>query len=255
MRPAVDEAVEVLRRMRQASIAATQARLAAAGPAPGPRQCASCGCVIEPVLADDGWEVAAECGTCRAERERRERHIASLGLTREQRSMTFASFRPATPSQRNALAAVRAGGSAWLHGRPGVGKSHLFTAAAIEAVGERVEMWTALELMAALRTEARSNDSAEPVMHAACSCGLLVVDDIDAPRATDFTLEAWQRIADARYTAGRRTLISSNLDPRQAASRIGARVHSRLVGLCGNAVVHVEGPDGRRMATKGEGRP
>lgn len=215
-----------------------------AGPRPDDRPCEACGELLEPVLLDDHWSIGTVCADCARERERREWHRSRLHLGAFEERMTFEAFTPSTGSQRLALEVVRAGGSAWLHGRPGCGKTHLVTAAAIDAVGAHVERWAALELMAALRTEARSSEPGEPTMHAVCTCELLVLDDLDAPRNTDFTLEAWHRIADARYRGHLRTLITSNLDPRETAARIGARVHSRLVGLC--EVIHVEGPDGRR---------
>ncbi|MEL7667708.1 MAG: ATP-binding protein [Actinomycetota bacterium] len=216
-----------------------------AGPRPADRPCEECGVTLEPVLLDDRWHVGDVCAACVRERERRELHRSRLHLGALEERMTFDAFAPSTTSQRLALEVVRAGGSAWLHGRPGCGKTHLVTAAALSAVGVHVERWAALELMAALRTEARSSEHSEPTMRAVCECELLVLDDLDAPRNTDFTLEQWHRIADARYRGHLRTLITSNLDPRETAARIGARVHSRLVGLC--AVVHVEGPDGRRI--------
>jgi len=232
--------------MQQRSQEAERERLAAAGPAPADGRCEVCGVSIPAVLVGEGWHVAVVCRDCAHIRDKREHHLAALRLTPRQATMTFDTFTPATASQQRALEVVRAGGSAWLHGRPGTGKSHLLTAAAIEAVGARVQMWPALELMAELRRDARDSNNSEPTMHAVCSCDLLIIDDLDAPRGTDFTLESWHRIAEARYTENLRTLISSNLDPRQTAARVGARVYSRLIGLCDGAVVHVEGPDGRR---------
>lgn len=232
------------------------------GPQPPDTPCVDCGTLLPATMHRDGphpgWRIHTRCFMCDEVLKRYEDRVRRLGVTERERSMTFDAFTPRTPSQREALEAVQAGGSVWLHGRPGVGKSHLALAAALEAIlAHRYQTdrpgaadsfialrFSALELMDILRTEARDADNNNATLHAVCTADLLVIDDLDAPRATDFALEQWHRIADARYSNNLRTIITSNRPPKDLALQLGERVRSRLVGLC--TVVAVDGPDGRR---------
>jgi DNA replication protein DnaC len=232
------------------------------GPQPLDTPCVDCGTPLPATRQwddpDPGWRIHTRCFMCEEVVRRYEDRLQRLGVTDRERSMTFDAFKPQTPSQREALEAVQAGGSVWLHGRPGVGKSHLALAAALDAIHThrylsdyagaadsfRALRFPALELMDILRTEARDPDNNGATLHAVCTADLLVLDDLDAPRATDFALEQWHRIADARYSNELRTIITSNRPPKDLALQLGERVRSRLVGLC--TVVAMEGPDGRR---------
>lgn len=245
-------------------------------PKPVPTTC-RCGAEIEPewrAFPPRGWHIAETCPACETLRRMREdanreaekesafeasiaNRRASVAGSPRALLMTFDTFEPKTPSQVEALDAVITGRSVWLWGRPGCGKTHLATAAALEAVkpdhrknslGDTctawpsVERWLVADLMAVLRDGAM-HDSVEQTVEDMRECDLLVLDDLGVERPTPFVLEALYRIIDSRYENDRRTIVTSNGAPSELARTLGARIHSRLVGMC--EVIHVEGADGR----------
>jgi DNA replication protein DnaC len=221
---------------------------------PGDGVC-GCGAAIAPRWIWRRWIVGAVCHDCssRADEERRAleasfgiaERVAAMNLGKRARRMTFDAFVPGTDSQHDAMALVCDGlSSVWLHGKPGCGKTHLATAAAIEAAkGDmRVARWLVADLMARLRTEAMG-DGMEATVSWLGSCDLLVLDDLGVDRPTPLATESLYRIVDRRYEDDLRTIVTSNAPPSVVAKTIGARVHSRLVGMC--KVVKMDGPDAR----------
>lgn len=76
---------------------------------------------------------------------------------------------------------------------------------------------------------------------------LLLLDDIGSAKDTDWTVaEVMFPIIDARYSAGRPTILTSNLDVVRLAAALGDRVSSRLEGMC--EVVDMDGTDRRQGA-------
>jgi DNA replication protein DnaC len=72
---------------------------------------------------------------------------------------------------------------------------------------------------------------------------ILVLDDLGVERPTPLVLESLYRIIDTRADEGLRTIVTSNGKPSALAATLGARIHSRLLGMC--KVIHIDGPDGR----------
>ena len=171
---------------------------------------------------------------------------ARIAPSARSRAMTFDAYEPGSGSQRAAMDAVSGSGSVWLHGLPGCGKTHLATAAALKAVsaGEHVERWLVADLMAKVRTDAMTSGSdMETTVARLSTCDLLVLDDLGVERTTPLALETLYRIVDKRYDYDRRTIVTSNAAPSSVARSVGARVHSRLVGMC--RVVRIDGSDWR----------
>ena len=156
------------------------------------------------------------------------------------RGMTAETFRPETPSQREALEAILSGESVWLWGPPGVGKTHLAAAACLAT--DASCLVTIPDLMADLRSEARRGDD-DDIVSMCRTYSLLALDDIDLYNPTPDIMGQFYRIIDTRYNSKLRTIVTSNAAPSIVAGTIGARLHSRLVGMC--RVVHIEGKDGR----------
>jgi DNA replication protein DnaC len=156
------------------------------------------------------------------------------------RGMTAETFTPETPSQQEALQAVLSGGSLWLWGPPGVGKTHLAAAACLATDDSRLCL--VADLMADLRAAARDGDD-EEIVQRFRTYNLLALDDLGVDRPTTYATEQLYRIVDTRYDSNLRTIVTSNAEPSVVAATIGARLHSRLVGMC--RVIHVEGKDGR----------
>lgn len=230
---------------------------------PKPVTC-SCGAVVQAVwvqLPRPHWSPRSMCPDCAEEAAERDaaaiadraleeasdrirRAINIVAPSPDALKMTFDSYTPRTASQVQAAATVRAHRSVWLHGNPGVGKTHLATAAAIEAAscGESVERHLVADLMARLRREERE-DGMDASVERLRSLDLLVLDDLGVERPTPLVLEALYRIIDHRCQYHRRMIVTSNDAPSKIARTIGLRLHSRLVGEC--EVIKVDGPDGR----------
>lgn len=228
---------------------------------PDPTRC-ECGAYVpaswRPFPKPGEWVPRDVCDDCaqriieRLEAERRESEraervrdaLAIVAPSKRALAMTFAAYEPRTPKQAKALAAVRDGCSVWLWGRPGCGKTHLATAAAIAAVenGMKAERWLVAELTARLR-EASMSDGEGRIIDRIRGASLLVLDDLGVERPTQFGLECLYRIIDARYECELRTIVTSNANPSVVARSIGGRLHSRLVGMC--SVIEIDGPDHR----------
>ena len=134
-------------------------------------------------------------------------------------------------------------------GPVGTGKTTLLIAtlrAAIERTLARGRFWPAVELLDGLRptdgggSRWRLEDvAAEP---------LLAIDDLGVGRVTDFVVEVWERLVDARYRDALPLLVTTNLTRRELADAVGSRVASRLAEMCQPIVL--TGPDLRLRGTE-----
>lgn len=75
-------------------------------------------------------------------------------------------------------------------------------------------------------------------------CELLVIDDLGAEKASEWTQERLYSVIDHRYAECLPVLVTGNLPPRVIADQSGDRVASRLAEMC--AVVPFDGPDRRK---------
>ena len=142
---------------------------------------------------------------------------------------------------------------AFIHGPVGTGKTHLGIAMVKAAVGGAVraqEQATLLVTSApALLSEIRSSFrdgaslSEDDLIRRYASVKFLLVDDLGVERGTDFAIQTLYLIVDARYTAMRRTVFTSNLSVAEIAERLGDRIASRICGM--GVVLHLDGPDRR----------
>lgn len=222
---------------------------------PEPTRCEDCGVELESYWGTVTWVSPHRCRACQeqhdeeaerlAEADALARRVYAVAPSPRTARMTFDAYVLTSPSQAAALETVQRGGSVWLHGRPGVGKTHLATAAAIEAASGRhsVERWLVADLMERLRKESMMTEGMDATVRQLSDCHLLVLDDLAVERPSPFVHETLYRIVDSRYDNELRTIVTSNAAPSAVAKSIGARIHSRLVGMCD--VVKVEGDDWR----------
>ena len=117
-----------------------------------------------------------------------------------------------------------------LAGPPGVGKSHIAVATLrrylrsgrcgcrFVAVPELLE-----RLRAGYSAEAKESELAKLERYE-----LLVLDDLGAARATDWSVDVQSSIISARHNQGRGLIVTTNLSLNQVADRIDERVASRL---------------------------
>lgn len=122
-------------------------------------------------------------------------------------------------------------------GEPGLGKTFLSAAIArvVAAKGCGVAYDTASGLLASFEREKFSRDTDE-VSDAASrvrqlmSCDLLILDDLGTEMLTAFTQSALYALLDGRLRAGKKTIVSTNLDRSGIETRYGAALASRLAG-------------------------
>ena len=122
-----------------------------------------------------------------------------------------------------------------LTGQPGLGKTFL-SASIARVVSERgfsVVYDTAEHIFSQMEEEKfRPDDSS-----AACEnvrryqdCDLLIVDDLGTEMVTSFVQSALYQLINGRLLAGKKTVINTNLAPRQLGERYSPQVQSRLEG-------------------------
>lgn len=147
------------------------------------------------------------------------------------------------------IASVNVGPSLLLLGSTGVGKTHEAYGAmrelAVTGVTARWATTTAADMYAALRP--RHGIDSEAEFRRYRDTPLLLVDDLGAERKpTEFTEEINFRLVNYRYEHHLPTLLTSNVDPKELAGRLGDRVTSRLREMCER--VAMKGDDRRRRA-------
>jgi DNA replication protein DnaC len=138
-------------------------------------------------------------------------------------------------------------------GPTGVGKTWQAFGAlrvlAANGVPVRWEATTAPDLYARLRPRADADSEAE--FRRFASAELLLIDDIGAAKASEWTEEVNYRLLNHRYNGALPVLLTSNLpaalqrDGRPSlAAALGERVMSRITGMCDYVVL--KGTDRRR---------
>jgi DNA replication protein DnaC len=157
----------------------------------------------------------------------------------------FISERQPEASQFAQLFTQKASGTLILYGTFGTGKTHLLAAVCNEALAkyDRTSLFTtAPELFAAIQQYIAHNEDYYTLVEKATRTPLLVIDDIDKAKHTDFREEIYFAILDKRVNRGLPTAISTNrLDA--LAEFVGGAVCSRL--KVGQIAIEMNGADYR----------
>lgn len=154
--------------------------------------------------------------------------------------------RQAVAPSRGARRQVTTGPSLLMAGVVGSGKTHQAYGAVrtlVEAgIGVRWRAVTAADLYADLRP--RPGVDSERELAVVSRCPLLILDDLGAAKASDWTEEITYRLVNRRYNHMLPTLITTNLRIGDLRTYLGDRVASRLAQM--TARVEFEPLDRRR---------
>ena len=125
----------------------------------------------------------------------------------------------------------------FLSGAPGLGKTFLSACIArtVSENGRSVVYDTAGSVFARYEEQKFSRDSedgrqARDETRRYLSCDLLILDDLGCELTTQFVQSALYSLVNARLTAGRHTVISSNLSMDEISRRYSPQIASRLAG-------------------------
>lgn len=152
--------------------------------------------------------------------------------------MSFESFHR---NHDNAQALERA--KAWIEndtglyifGSVGSGKTHLAIAAFKEVlkISGSVQWWGFDDLIQSLKAEFDGGSEAA-LMDLVCQYKYLFLDDIGAPRFTEYSIDVLHRIISRRLGRGlHKILFTSNLSLKDLGNTVDDRIASRIVEMCG----------------------
>jgi DNA replication protein DnaC len=225
------------------------------------------------VCDGSGWilgpeDLAREC-KCRAQRLKkgRTRGVASVIPSKFQ-GVSFE--RPPISNMARGLqaaGAVRAiqrylddldqnlaqGKGVWLYGGPGTGKTTLamlVSKTALQA-GHSVAIYSLPKLLARFRRTYESEPGADSYFtffERLTSVDLLHIDDLGVEKRTDWVLEQLYAVVNERYESQRAMLVTTNLDECELKEQIGHRTVSRLVEMCGDCMIPLDGEDHREAS-------
>lgn len=101
--------------------------------------------------------------------------------------------------------------------------------------------------MTDLLDDLRPGDGARARVRDCQQAALLVIDDLGAEKASEWTQERLYSVIDHRYAACLPLVVTSNLPPANVGEQAGDRTASRLAEMC--TVVPMTGTDRRRPAS------
>lgn len=124
----------------------------------------------------------------------------------------------------------------------GNGKSHL-AAAILMRHGDGFFV-NAIDLIDDLKQSFGSGEASRAYTEA-LSARLLVLDDVGCHQGGEWAETRFYRLINERVNHLLPTVYTSNYSPDELESRVGVRTASRIIGS--TAIVHVDGPDHRRL--------
>lgn len=132
-----------------------------------------------------------------------------------------------------------------LVGPVGTGKTHTGIAAlrmiAVSTLAS-FAFFPVVELLDRLRPSTPEHDTA--IVERCCTVRVLMLDDLGAEKASDWTVERLYAIVNRRWLEGRPTIVTTNLPAEDLEKALDPRLYSRLVD--GAVALRLTGKDRRR---------
>ena len=216
--------------------------------------CGVCGTKKEFILPLNGRYVPCICRCQKDELSREEarqrlqeelrrvQELAACSLTDERfRESTFDRFAAETPEDQRVLRICRNYVEHWdemlnqnagllLYGSPGTGKTFAASCIANALMEKRVPV---LVTSIVRLTAGVFGDDLNVLMHKMNTARLLVLDDFGAERNTEFKAEQIFTVIDARYSAKRPMIITTNLTDFDTETDVRRRrVYDRIFEVC-----------------------
>jgi DNA replication protein DnaC len=219
-------------------------------------QCPTCGTVAPGRWGNSGWFVRRQCACqLQAEVERRrqaDRHEQQQALLAYQRAMVFGWLGQSWPQrglntmtfetfeqslQREAYNQARAFANEahdtlLLYGSYGLGKTHLLAAIANQRgskPGGATLFASAVTLFDAIQDRIWQKEDYHDLLKRAIATPLLVLDDVDKPKPSDFRQEVLYQIIDGRTREHKPLAVSCNCSPADLDRFVGGAARSRLM--------------------------
>jgi DNA replication protein DnaC len=228
-------------------------------PSPSPKTCEFKLCDGSGFVVDEDTRTSSPC-KCRPRRVARSRTRLLEGqIPRQFREISFENsvvfdIERTLPSQVRAVrgfvrtleANLDDGHGLWLMGGPGTGKTTMAMIVSRNAIaaGRSVAIYSCPRLLGVIR-ESIDGSGMLDFLDRLARVDLLHIDDLGAERKTEWVVEQLYTIINARYEAKRSMLVTSNLSPEELEEQLGARIVSRLEGMCGEPLPFY-GSDARR---------
>ncbi len=226
--------------------------------------CPTCG-TVPPLAFADGWYARRPCACERAAREAEETRKLTAELAQARTALTytwlgcawaepglaaktFETFQrqrqPAAYDLAQAFVA-RPQGVLALYGSYGTGKTHLLAAIAnaVSATGRTCRFASTTLLFGAIQERIGQKADYLDLYRRAISAPLLLLDDLDKLKPSEFREETLYTILNGRTVANLPLAITSNCPPDELTPWVGGAGCSRL--MAGLIPVPVEGPDYR----------
>lgn len=251
-----------LRELLPAPLAAL--KMLSRNPADKTWNCQRCG-EVPPITLADGWYARRMCACERAAHERQqlqqlhdELALTQLALTytwlgrawseTALSEKTFENFQrerqPAAYDLAYAFAQHPQGVLA-LFGSFGTGKTHLLAGIAnhLRLQGRACLFASAVTLFDACQDRIQQNQDYHELIKRGTSTPLLLLDDVDKLKPSEFREETLYKLINGRINAGLPLALSSNCTPNQLERWVGKAGRSRL--MTGLIPVQMNGPDFR----------
>jgi DNA replication protein DnaC len=253
----------------QSSFAAFLHRHAGPDPAEKTWICPTCG-TLRPREIKPGLYVRRPCACEQRQREARELEAIRRQMQADQRAqtfrwigqqwaephleaLTFATFerqrQPQACDRAQAFAQTSQGTLA-LTGSYGSGKTHLLVAIANARREANLPCLyvSAAALFEAIQDRLHREQDYQPLLQRAARTPLLLMDDLDKPKPSEFRESVYYALFNQRNLAGLPLALTCNCHPRELERWIGGAALSRL--MQGLIPLGMHGPDYRLLASE-----